>query len=429
MSNRARSRKGKHGNTHGHGPASRRGNAHGSQLVTQAPAPEAPPIVVKDPASFAKAMPGLVSVESPASSKPAPSKPNGERPTLPDAPTVLSVKERLNGETKHKSNGEAREKLNGEANGKLNGEAKAHEAAKASQPAKSVEPTKSVEPASKEPVRAKEAAEGKGPKAKEPETKTDPTVDEISIPPVGDLEDEKFFAQGAVVEKEHARAAVHAEPVLELEPDPKVVHKMRPEVRERRARFTRIVQGVVVGLMVLCVVAAYAARRSRALAANAPTKKAAPAPVVAAVEPPARPQTVAAVDPPPPEPAASQGAAEPPPAAEPAATAAQPSEKSAEGAKAEAPVAADQPAAEPPAKTAAEEKHDAQVALERGQVKKAIEAGERSVALDETDGDAWLLLGAAYEMAGKNGEARRCFTACLKQGKKGRLGECRAMLH
>ena len=29
---------------------------------------------------------------------------------------------------------------------------------------------------------------------------------------------------------------------------------------------------------------------------------------------------------------------------------------------------------------------------------------------------------------GKPGEARRCFNACLKQGKKGPIGECRQML-
>ena len=79
-------------------------------------------------------------------------------------------------------------------------------------------------------------------------------------------------------------------------------------------------------------------------------------------------------------------------------------------------------------KTAAEETKDARKALERGKPGDAIEAGERSVALDPTDGEAWLLLGAAYQEKGKIVDARRCYTACLKEGKRGPLQECGAML-
>ena len=50
------------------------------------------------------------------------------------------------------------------------------------------------------------------------------------------------------------------------------------------------------------------------------------------------------------------------------------------------------------------------------------------MALDPTDGEAWLLLGAAYQEKGLNAEARRAFTSCLKEGKRGPMGECRAML-
>lgn len=81
-----------------------------------------------------------------------------------------------------------------------------------------------------------------------------------------------------------------------------------------------------------------------------------------------------------------------------------------------------------PTKTALEEKKDCQRALDRGKAKDAIAAGERSVALDPTDGEAWLLLGAAYQESGKGGEARRCYTACIKEGKRGPKGECAAML-
>jgi Flp pilus assembly protein TadD len=79
-------------------------------------------------------------------------------------------------------------------------------------------------------------------------------------------------------------------------------------------------------------------------------------------------------------------------------------------------------------KTAAQEKHDCQVALERSSFKKSAEAGERSVGLDPTDAEAWLLLGAAYQSMGNGTEARRAFNSCLKEGKRGPLGECRAML-
>ncbi|MEO8874627.1 MAG: hypothetical protein ABI461_03490 [Polyangiaceae bacterium] len=85
-------------------------------------------------------------------------------------------------------------------------------------------------------------------------------------------------------------------------------------------------------------------------------------------------------------------------------------------------------AAAPSDKTAAQEKAASSKALERGNAKAAIEAGERSVALDATDGEAWLVLGAAYQQVGKNADAKRCFTTCTKEGKKGPISECRAML-
>jgi hypothetical protein len=77
---------------------------------------------------------------------------------------------------------------------------------------------------------------------------------------------------------------------------------------------------------------------------------------------------------------------------------------------------------------AREAKKTAQRALDRGKVAEAIEAGERSVALDPTDGDAWLLLGAAYQQRGATAEARRCFSSCVRQGTRGPRGECAALL-
>jgi tetratricopeptide (TPR) repeat protein len=67
-------------------------------------------------------------------------------------------------------------------------------------------------------------------------------------------------------------------------------------------------------------------------------------------------------------------------------------------------------------------------ALERGRVRDAIAAGENSVALDPADGEAWLVLGAAYQQAGSAAEARRCFRACVDRGTRGPRGECASML-
>jgi hypothetical protein len=79
-------------------------------------------------------------------------------------------------------------------------------------------------------------------------------------------------------------------------------------------------------------------------------------------------------------------------------------------------------------KNAWQEKQAAKAALERGANGVAIAAGERSVALDPSDGEAWLVLGGAYQAMGNNGQAKRCYNACVSQGKKGPIGDCRDML-
>lgn len=66
-------------------------------------------------------------------------------------------------------------------------------------------------------------------------------------------------------------------------------------------------------------------------------------------------------------------------------------------------------------------------ALERGDLGSAVAAGERSVALDPTDGEAWLILGAAYQASGELAEAKRCYRACVAQARRGPKGECQAM--
>ena len=79
-------------------------------------------------------------------------------------------------------------------------------------------------------------------------------------------------------------------------------------------------------------------------------------------------------------------------------------------------------------KNAWQEKQAAKAALERGSNGAAIAAGERSIALDPSDAEAWLVLGAAYQAMGNVGQAKRCFHSCISQGKKGPVSDCRDML-
>ena len=79
-------------------------------------------------------------------------------------------------------------------------------------------------------------------------------------------------------------------------------------------------------------------------------------------------------------------------------------------------------------KNAWQEKQAAKAALERGSNSVAIQAGERSVALDPSDGEAWLVLGGAYQAMGNNAQAKRCYNACVSQGKKGPISDCKDML-
>jgi cytochrome c-type biogenesis protein CcmH/NrfG len=82
----------------------------------------------------------------------------------------------------------------------------------------------------------------------------------------------------------------------------------------------------------------------------------------------------------------------------------------------------------PPAKSAKEEKEDARRSLERGKLKDSVEAGERSVALDATDAEAWLILGSAEQELGHGKSAREAFLQCTKEAKTGPVRECSLML-
>jgi hypothetical protein len=75
------------------------------------------------------------------------------------------------------------------------------------------------------------------------------------------------------------------------------------------------------------------------------------------------------------------------------------------------------------------QKQTAQRALERSDPTEAITLAERSVALDPTDAESWLILGAAYLQRGQASDARRCFTTCAKTATRGPRAECAALLH
>ncbi len=82
----------------------------------------------------------------------------------------------------------------------------------------------------------------------------------------------------------------------------------------------------------------------------------------------------------------------------------------------------------PHAKSALEEKEAARHLLGRNRTKDAMAAAERSVALDPSDAEAWLILGAIHQDLGHGANARASFRSCAKEAKKGPIAECRAML-
>jgi hypothetical protein len=237
-----------------------------------------------------------------------------------------------------------------------------------------------------------------------------PIEDEISVPPiVNEPTLERFFSEGDI-----ARLSADEEP--ELLPE-KLTRKAAPHVVQRRQRFARYVTWAVGISAVLCL-AAVARTALSPKAQVAPPRAAAGAIVAPIVKEEPKPVAVAVADPPKVEAKESPPAApnaEAQPAAEP------PKAEPTPSPSAEAPAA-------PPEGDAKEEKAACKKALNLGKVKDAIAAGERSVAIDPTDGEAWLLLGASYQEAGKLAEARRCYTACVKEGKTGPRNECAKML-
>ncbi len=282
--------------------------------------------------------------------------------------------------------------------------------------------------------------------------------DDASVPPMGDL-DAHFF---------ESASPFAAEPEVR---NPRLMAVRSAAAQRRRAHFARYVIGAVGVSLALCVAALVKASVSRAYEeggghTSAPavqtmtTVTFMPAvQTMASATPPPAVQQVASADPTPPatmaappseapSPVASQPVGPvalpetppvapsdrvaPPAASGPevsaAATAVAPPTAAAEGAHARDPAAA--PALDPAAtaKEALGARESARTELGRGRARDAIVAGERSVSLDPTDGEAWLILGAAYQQKGDMAEARRCYKACLAQGKRGPKSECGAML-
>lgn len=270
-------------------------------------------------------------------------------------------------------------------------------------------------------------------------------ADEISIPPVtssslpSDLED-SFFVRRASVEKAAAAQArlEHEQEEAELRRalDPRSLQKMTAEAKARRRHLQRYVKwsvGAAAAIVALAVIRVGTRGKPvidppppivhTAMAATSPQEgqhEIQGQPAGGSFT--ARPQDPAAQ---PAAPNAQPVAADPPPQA-PAAQVADPKPADPSAAPPAAASVTDAPAKS--ALSALEEKKDASRLLERGKTKDAIAAGERSVALDPTDGEAWLVLGAAYQQIGKNADARRCFTSCTKEGKHGPISECREML-
>jgi tetratricopeptide (TPR) repeat protein len=235
--------------------------------------------------------------------------------------------------------------------------------------------------------------------------KEDP--DEISVPPVNDMnvEDEKFFDEAEVA----VRKSVHEFEMLARQEEEEAVpertrRKLDPQVIRRRERFAGYVKLAVAGAAIVCL----AAMGRSALHSRASAPAQAPAAIAAAPETPVEPKAA--------EPAAAPVATEEAKPAEPAPPA------SASAAPAE------EPKAEAVTGDPKEELKKSRTALEKRKLPEAIEAGERAVALDPTDGEAWLILGASYQEKGDLTNAHRCYVACVKEGKTGPVAECRKML-
>lgn len=218
-----------------------------------------------------------------------------------------------------------------------------------------------------------------------------------------------------------APEALPPEPPIPVEPAPRRVAIESAAVRARRRYLMRYVAGAVSVAAVIGLAAVVRMTTARDASAAAFPRQAAAASLPI--------DTVTPSDDPiaPPDPPAPTASADP--ASDPAVAAAAPTGSSAPDSPAlDPPAAQDPPPPDVSPRAAADAKRDSQRALDRGHVSDAIEAGEESVALDPTDADAWLILGAAYMQKGRSADARRCFSTCVDQARRGDRWQCRALL-
>ncbi len=242
-----------------------------------------------------------------------------------------------------------------------------------------------------------------------------PDADDISVPPVDLEEHDHFFAAG---EGAAHRASMPGASGSYDAVDPHHARKMTAEAKARRAHLSRYVKGAVI---------ACAALLALGLLVSKLRQKDEPTPTVsvthAPLPTPPPPLPTPTNDTPPPDDTAM---AAPDTSASAAASAsAAPDTTASAAASASASAAPDTSAK--PAKTALQEKLDAKALLEREAYGAAVAAGERSVALDASDGETWLILGAAYQGMGNQGQAKRCYQTCTKQ-KRGPIADCQQML-
>ena len=291
--------------------------------------------------------------------------------------------------------------------------------------AKSVPPVAEAKAKSVPPPAEEAKAKSVPPPSGEAKTKSVPPPSDgprkkrASIPPSeGGTEDDDlgdgFFAQGARFSS--------IPPPLEEETDPRVLRHLSEEVQARRQKNVRYVMWAVLAFALLGGGGLYryatrpaeehpAPSTTTSHAPPAPSSAASPTGATSVQAPTAAPSVSAA-------PALEAGASA---SVDAAASDAAPS-PAASGDDAEL-------TPEERTKRAKAEKVKAQGALDRGAVQAAIDAGERSVALDETDGEAWLLLGAAYQEKGRLSDAQRAYQACTQKGKRGPIRDCAAMIH
>jgi hypothetical protein len=256
--------------------------------------------------------------------------------------------------------------------------------------------------------------------------------DDTSIPPVlvavkADADDDhhdedadRFFAEGE--RSAHSISAVITAEEPEA-PNAELMWRFSPAARERRSRYTKIAQRVIGALAVVALVGLGKAALTHAPSADLPLRALANAaePIAKAEEPKAEPKPEPKIE------AKAEEHAAPAPTAEAPKTEPTPEAAAANAAPAAAAPATEGEAAPDPSTDPKADKKAAQHALDRGDNKTAIEMGERSLQADPTDGETWLIVGAAYQSIGQNAKAHQAFASCVQKAKKGPVGECAAL--